>query len=226
MQSECKKKYLDNTKDAIELLNGSKTKVACLAPSFAAEFTDINDYQLLIGMIKKLGFDYVMDVSFGADLVAEEYDKIYNNPKIPRSISTDCPAIVFYVRHYAPESVDILAPVVSPMVATIRVAKKIYGEDISTVFIGPCVAKKAESLEVDTVLTFKELRNLFWQKNITPEKVKPANFDGPIGNKSSLFPRGTPCRDIDDVKVENIIVTAGHNNFKPLRTKKIPTVII
>jgi len=216
--SQSAKKYLDNTNDAIELLNGSKTKVACLAPSFAAEFTDINDYQLLIGMIKKLGFDYVMDVSFGADLVAEEYDKIYNNPKIPRSISTDCPAIVFYVRHYAPESVDILAPVVSPMVATIRVAKKIYGEDISTVFIGPCVAKKAESLEVDTVLTFKELRNLFWQKNITPEKVKPANFDGPIGNKSSLFPinRGKlhAVDRADDVKVENIIVTAGHNNFK------------
>ena len=216
--SQSAKKYVDHTLETKELLNSSGIKVACLAPSFAAEFIEISDYKMLVNMIKQLGFDYVMDVSFGADLVACEYNKIYNNKKIPRSISTDCPAIGFYVRHYYPELVDILAPLVSPMVATVRVAKKLYGEDIQTVFIGPCIAKKAESSEVDIVLTFKELRNLFKQYNLKAEELKKSDFDGPIGNKSSLFPinRGKlhAVGRADDLKVENIIVTSGHDNFK------------
>lgn len=216
--SQSAKQYIDNTNEAKELLNGSNIKVACLAPSFAAEFTEIIDYKLVIGMIKKLGFDYVMDVSFGADLVADEYNKIYNNKNTPRSISTDCPAISFYVRHYHPELVDLLAPIVSPMVAIVRVAKKMYGEDTDTVFIGPCIAKKAESIEVDVVLTFKELRNLFKQNHIEAENTTPSDFDGPKGNKSSLFPinRGKlhALGRADELKVENIIVTSGHDNFK------------
>ncbi|MBP7102521.1 MAG: 4Fe-4S dicluster domain-containing protein [Bacteroidales bacterium] len=216
--SQSAKKYVDHTLETKELLNSSGIKVAFLAPSFAAEFTEIIDYKMLINMIKQLGFDYVMDVSFGADLVAHEYNKIYSNKKTPRSISTDCPAIGFYVRHYYPELVDVLAPLVSPMVATVRVAKKIYGEDVQTVFIGPCIAKKAESSEVDIVLTFKELRNLFKQFNLKADEFKKSDFDGPIGNKSSLFPihRGKlhAVGRADDLKVENIIVTSGHDNFK------------
>ncbi|MDD3280944.1 MAG: [Fe-Fe] hydrogenase large subunit C-terminal domain-containing protein [Bacteroidales bacterium] len=216
--SQSAKKYIDHTLETKELLNTSGIKVACLAPSFAAEFTEIIDYKMLISMIKQLGFDYVMDVSFGADLVAHEYNKIYSNKKTPRSISTDCPAIGFFVRHYYPELVDALAPLVSPMVAMVKVAKKLYGEDIQTVFIGPCIAKKAESSEVDIVLTFKELRNLFKQYNLNAEELKKSDFDGPIGNKSSLFPinRGKlhAVGRADDLKVENIIVTSGHDNFK------------
>ena len=216
--SQNAKQFLDNTKNVIELLNSKRTKVALLAPSFAAEFTEISDYRILIGMIKKLGFDYVCDVSFGADLVANEYNKIYSNPETPRSISTDCPAIVYYVRHYCPELVDLLAPVVSPMVASLRVAKKIFGEDIATVFIGPCIAKKAESLEVDEVLTFKELHRLFNINTIWDNTITPSEFDGPIGNKSSFFPitRGKlhAVDRADDVKDEHLIVTSGHDNFR------------
>ncbi len=216
--SQSAKKYIDHTVETKELLNSSGIKVACLAPSFVAEFTEISDYKLLIGMIKQLGFDYVMDVSFGADLVAREYDKLYNNKETPRSISTDCPSIVFYVRHYFPELVDALSPLVSPMIATVRVAKKLYGEDAKTVFIGPCVAKKAESTEVDIVLTYKELRYLFKQQSTQIDKNKKSDFDGPIGNKSSFFPinRGKlhAVGRADDLKVENIIVASGHDNFK------------
>jgi len=169
-------------------------------------------------MIKQLGFDYVCDVSFGADLIANEYDKIYSNPNTPCSISTDCPAIVYYVRHYCPELVDLLAPVVSPMVAMLRVVQKIYGEDISTVFIGPCIAKKAESMEIDTAITFQELHKLFKLKNVTSDNIVPSEFDGPIGNKSSLFPitRGKlhAVNRADDVKEEHFIVTSGHDNFR------------
>ncbi len=67
----------------------------------------------------------VTEVAFGADMVAVAYKKnLYrqNNPK--GIISSDCPAIVYYVEHYMPELVDNLAPLVSPMVAQSRFLKK------------------------------------------------------------------------------------------------------
>lgn len=216
--SQHAKKFLDNTAEVTEILQGQNLKVACLAPSFAAEFTTIADHEILVGMIKKLGFDHVMEVAFGADLVAAQYDKIYEDRDSSYTISADCPAIVYYVKHYVPELVSSLAPVVSPMVATVRVAKKIYGEDIKTVFIGPCVAKKAESIEVDVVLTFKELRKLFRQQNITRENATPSGFDGPTGNKSTLFPvtRGKlhAIGKLDDLGKDNILVASGRASFR------------
>lgn len=216
--SQSAKKFLDTTEEALAILAGKEIKVACVAPSFAAEFTDIPDHQSLVGMIKKLGFDYVMEVAFGADLIANEYDKIFNDDSIPPTISTDCPAIVYYVKHYVPELVSTLAPVVSPMVATVRVAKKLYGEQVKTVFIGPCVAKKAESTEVNVVLTFKELRKLFRIKSINTQNSTPSEFDGPQGNKAALFPvsRGKlhAINKTDDIGEENILVASGRVNFR------------
>ena len=159
--SQNAKKFLDTTDETLQLLEGAEIKVACVAPSFAVEFDDLPDYKHLVGMIKKLGFNYVLEVAFGADIIANEYNKLFSNENEPITISTDCPATTYYVKHYAPELVPSLAPIVSPMVAIVRVAKKIFGANIKTVFIGPCVAKKAESTEVDVVLTFKELRKLF-----------------------------------------------------------------
>ena len=70
------------------------------------------------------------------------------------------------VRKYYPEMVPNLAPVVSPAIAAGMMVKKIYGEDIKSVFIGPCIDAKDEILAhpgkpVDEVLTFPELRELF-----------------------------------------------------------------
>ncbi|MDL2296616.1 4Fe-4S binding protein [Bacteroidales bacterium OttesenSCG-928-B11] len=216
--SQNAKKFLDNTEDAMELLDMKGVKVACLAPSYVAEFVDIVDYKVLVGMIKKLGFDYVTEVSFGADLIANEYNKMYEDEDCPASISTDCPAIVYYVKHYVPELTNMLAPIVSPMVASVRVAKKLYGDGIKTVFIGPCVAKKAESTEVDIVLTFKELRKLFRVNNIALHNSTPSGFDGPEGNKAALFPvtRGKlhAVNKLDDIGEDNILVASGKGNFR------------
>ena len=216
--SQNAKVFLDNTKDATEVLSGNAIKVACLAPSFPAEFTEIGDYKILIGMMKKLGFNFVVEVAFGADLVANEYKKVLDDKDAPHSISSDCPAIVYYVKHYFPELVHSLAPIVSPMVATARVVKDIYGEEAKTVFIGPCIAKKNESTEIDVVLTFNELRKLFKQAGITPDNVEPSDFDGPKGNKAAIFPvtRGKlhSVNKSDDICEENIIVASGRVNFR------------
>ena len=61
--------------DAVqELLRSEKRVAACIAPSFPAEFMEIEDHKILVGMIRELGFDYVTEVSFGADIVAREYE--------------------------------------------------------------------------------------------------------------------------------------------------------
>ncbi len=55
-----------------DLLASGGDVVACLAPSFPAEFIDMHHTQM-IGMLRKLGFQRVVEVSFGADLVARQY---------------------------------------------------------------------------------------------------------------------------------------------------------
>ena len=216
--SQHAKVFLNTTQDATNILKENGIKVACIAPSFPAEFTEIEDYKVLIGMIKKLGFDYVVEVAFGADLVANEYKKIFDNKNADHTISSDCPAIVYYIKHYYPELTNSLAPVVSPMVAMARVVKKLYGKEAKTVFIGPCIAKKAESSEIDVVLTFIELKKLFLINNIRPEGIEPSEFDGPIGNKAAIFPvsRGKlhSIKKTDDICEENIIVASGRINFR------------
>ena len=71
-------------------------------------------------MIRAIGFKNVFEVSFGADLVADRYKKLVTDSK-DYYISSDCPSIVNYIKHYHTALVDKLAPIVSPMVAMGRV---------------------------------------------------------------------------------------------------------
>lgn len=217
--SQNAKVFLDLKKEVNALLNDKSNKVvALLAPSFPAEFEEVPDYKNLVGMIRKLGFYKVMDVAFGADLVARKYNAILENNKNNSYISSDCPAIVFYIEHYHPNLVKNLSPVASPAVATARLAREIYGNDIKTVFIGPCIAKKAESDEVDEGLTFKEIRDMFVASGITPENTEPSIFDGPESGMGAVFPlsRGLlqNVRKTDDFVEGKIIVDSGKKNFR------------
>ena len=215
--SQKAKVFVDTSQKVFEFLKNEQKTVACLAPSFPAEFYDI-PYKKLIGMIKQLGFDYVVDVSFGADMVTLKYQQYMKEHPTNRTISSDCPAIVYYIRHYHPELVPSLTPICSPMVATSRIVREKYGSNVRVVFIGPCIAKKAESNEVDQIITFKELRNIFEQAYITPETCQEAEFDPPVGGKASIFPvtRGKlyTMNKSDDICEENIIVASGKTHFR------------
>jgi len=205
--------------DAVNELLKSKSKIAaCIAPSFPAEFEEIPDHKMLVGMIRKLGFDYVTEVSFGADIVAREYEKMIKNSDYEGDISSDCPAIVYFIRHYHPDMVSYLAPIASPMVAMTRVMKKKHGGDLKVVFIGPCFAKKAESNEVDEVLTFRELRDMFDILNIRPENTEPSDFDPPHSGKGAIFPisRGLyyTANNQEAIPEERVIIAEGRVNYK------------
>jgi two-component system NtrC family sensor kinase len=215
--SQGAKVFLKTSDRVVRLLDNGMKVIAVVAPSFPAEFTDLPDSNVLVGMIRALGFDHVLEVSFGADLVADRYRKLVEENR-DYFITSDCPSIVSYVKHYHPSMVDRLAPVVSPMVAMSRVVRKKYGGDIKVVFIGPCVAKKAESTEVDEAITFIELRDLFDQYGIKPERIEPSGFDQPVGARGSIFPvtRGLlqTAHINDDTITGNIIAAEGRTDFQ------------
>lgn len=186
--SQGAKVFLNTTEAVHNILQSGQKVAACVAPSFPAEFMEIEDYQLFVGMLRELGFDYVTEVGFGADLVANKYKAIFDDKNHPSVISADCPTIVNYIEKYHPELIDRIAKIASPMVAMSRVVKEKYGEDTSIVFIGPCLSKKAESDEVEEVLTFSELREYFEKRAITPETVQPSDFDPPLAGRGAIFP--------------------------------------
>jgi len=216
--SQGAKVFVDTTHGVYELLKSKQKAVALIAPSFAAEFCDFDDYKIVVGMLRKLGFHLVVEVGFGADLVALEYKKAMDDPEGQTTISSDCPAIAYYVRHYHPELTESLAKIVSPMVAMARIVKHKYGNDVHTVFIGPCIAKKAESSEVDHVITFKELRKMFTKLGIKPSECEPSDFDPPKAGRAAIFPvtRGKlhSINKSDNICSENIIVASGRAQFR------------
>jgi len=215
--SQGAKVFLNTTDRVVKLLENNKDTVAIIAPSFPAEFSDIESYRILAGMIKALGFKHVLEVSFGADLVADRYKKLFEENR-EYYISSDCPSIVNYIKHYHNNLVDKLVPIVSPMVAMSRVVHTKYGSDKKIVFIGPCVAKKAESNEIDEAITFTELRDLFDRFKITPGSVDAFDFDQPQGGRGAIFPvtRGLlqTANINDDAITGNIIAAEGRIDFQ------------
>jgi iron only hydrogenase large subunit-like protein/nitrogen-specific signal transduction histidine kinase len=211
------KVFLETSIVVSELLNSDKMVMAIVAPSFPAEFKELEEPEALAGMIRQLGFDKVIEVSFGADLVAKEYSKLLNNNDGKNYISSDCPAIVRYIEYYYPELANSLAPIVSPMVATARMIRKEYGKDPRIVFIGPCIAKKSESEEVDEAITFKELRSMFEQAGVNTS-MDDKGFDEPVSAKGAIFPisRGLlqTANHKDDICEGNVLVAEGKENFK------------
>ncbi|MBN1339577.1 MAG: 4Fe-4S binding protein [Bacteroidales bacterium] len=216
--SQGAKTYLDSKQQVSELLKSGQRVAAIVAPSFPAEFTEINDYRVFVAMIRRLGFDLVVENAIGADLVAGEYEKIMDTESASPHISSDCPAIVYFIEQYYPQLVGFLAPVASPMVATARILKKKYGDSVQLVFIGPCIAKKAESDELNEVLTFTELRDMFKERGIDPIREEVSGFDPPHPGKGAIFPvsRGMlqTVNKVDDICEGNVVVAEGRVNFR------------
>jgi iron only hydrogenase large subunit-like protein/nitrogen-specific signal transduction histidine kinase len=211
--------------DKVKNLLQSERKVAAIvAPSIAGEFTDISDYHNFVGMIKALGFDYVNEVAFGAELVAQKYKQLLAEKSDHPYISTSCPAIVSLVEKHHPHILNSLAPLISPMVATAKVLKSMHGEALTIVFIGPCIAKKVEAEEkqfnglIDEVISFVELRRMFAEKGLTEHNVAPSDFDPPVAGKGAVFPiSGGMLQSVDleeDFIKGEIVVAEGRHDIQ------------
>jgi signal transduction histidine kinase/iron only hydrogenase large subunit-like protein len=220
--SQGAKRIRSTVHEVTALLRSDAKVAAMIAPSFPASFSDF-DHTILVGMIRQLGFDYVHEVAFGADLVAREYRELLEKHNEIRYIATSCPAIVGFVERYHPSLTGSLAPTVSPMVAMARVLRELHGAEVKCVFIGPCIAKKCEVIdknvdrEVAAATTFKGIQELLDANRITPNNVEPTDFDPPHGDLGALFPisRGMlQAANVDEDLITGEVVAAdGREDF-------------
>ncbi|MBL7125211.1 MAG: histidine kinase [Dehalococcoidales bacterium] len=175
-----------------QLLAQYTNVIVILSASFPAALLKCRPGQL-VAALKKLGFSEVMEDAFGAELVGQEYAQLLSKDKDRLVLSSNCPAVVAYIEKYYPRLIDNLAPIVSPMIAMGRVIKWQHNPEAKVVFIGPCVAKKAEAVDenvtgvIDAVLTFAELKEMFAAKEINPETEEEGQFSGPKPNLGRLF---------------------------------------
>lgn len=143
---------------------------AIVAPSFVAQFgNDVSPVQIKAG-IRRLGFTDVYEVAMAADvLTVLEADEFLERTEAGEKFvitSCCCPAFIKLVEKHRPNVAHLVSDTVSPMIALGRMLKK-REPGCRVVFIGPCLAKRAESKRpeladaIDGVLTYKELASLF-----------------------------------------------------------------
>jgi len=158
--------------------------IAMLAPSFVVDF----NYPSIILQLKELGFDKVVELTFGAKMINREYHKLIENSN-NLIISSVCPGIVDTIKNKYPKYKKNLIAIDSPMIAMAKICKKTYPR-YKIVFISPCNFKKIEAKNseiVDYVIDYKELRELFFKYKIKPKKEK-VYFDKFYNDYTKIYP--------------------------------------
>ncbi|WP_026891848.1 [Fe-Fe] hydrogenase large subunit C-terminal domain-containing protein [Lacrimispora aerotolerans] len=172
---------------ALKAIRGSKGLVyAMIAPAFLGQFTNDVTPGKLRNALKEVGFDGMLEVALFADILtlkeALEFDKNIVNDGDFQLTSCCCPMWIGMIRKVYHQLLPHVPGSVSPMVACANVVKALH-PDAMTVFIGPCLAKKAEAREkdlvgaVDYVLTFQEVKNIFDALGIDPADMEESEKD-------------------------------------------------
>lgn len=159
---------------------------AMIAPAFLGQFDESVTPGKLRSAFKALGFTGMVEVALFADILtlkeALEFDKNILHDNDYQLTSCCCPMWIAMIRKVYHELMPHVPGAVSPMVACGRVIKKLH-PDAVTVFIGPCLAKKAEAREadikdaVDFVLTFQEVQDIFDASDIHPADLPESEKD-------------------------------------------------
>ncbi len=200
------------------LSDPSKTVIVQTAPAVRAALGEefgMEPGTLVTGKmaaaLRRLGFDYVFDTDFAADLtIMEEGTELLGrlnkhlggdkNVKLP-ILTSCCPAWVKFFEHHFPDMTDIPSTARSPQQMFGAIAKtyfadkiKVKREDLVVVSIMPCVAKKYESSrdefavngnpDVDYALTTRELAQLINLTNIDFKSLPNEDFDQPLGEST------------------------------------------
>lgn len=159
---------------------------ALVAPAFLGQFDPEVTPGKLRNALKMLGFDGMIEVALFADILtlkeALEFDKNIQTESDFQLTSCCCPIWIAMIRKIYNELMPHVPGAVSPMIACGRTIKTLH-PDAVTVFIGPCMAKKAEAKEpdiknaVDYVLTFQEIQDAFDAAGIDPKKMVESHRD-------------------------------------------------
>jgi iron only hydrogenase large subunit-like protein len=165
----------------LNLLKGNSKIIAAVAPAIAGQFGVNVNVDKLRTAFKQIGFTDMVEVAFFADMLtlkeAIEFDELVKKENDLMITSCCCPMWVGMVKKVYNTLVKHVSPSISPMIAAGRVLKEL-NPDCKVVFIGPCIAKKGETKapdllgDIDFVLTFTELRDIFETLDIQPFKLQ------------------------------------------------------
>lgn len=192
--------------DAIDSKN--KVTIVQVAPAVRASWGEelgLSHEEATIGKIvdalKRIGFDYVFDTVFSADLTIMEEGSEFiekfkaNKTKKMPMFTSCCPGWIRFIKSQYPHLVSQLSTAKSPQQMFGSVMKTYYAEKIGvkpeniyTVSIMPCIAKKGErnmeifhgeyeGHEVDLVLTTRELNRMIKTAHIDPDTLKDVECD-------------------------------------------------
>lgn len=186
------------TYDRLDVLKEFSYTVALPAPALYSQFNHLDDVNIILAALLKMGFDDVYEVSAAAEIVSDatrEY--IAQHREDLPLISTACPSIVRLIRVRFPNLIDHLLPLKPPIevaagLAVQRAMEKtgLPREKIGIIFISPCPSKVSyvknplcvEKSEVDRVLAIKEVypRLLSYMKEVGSD-VPELALSGKIG---------------------------------------------
>jgi len=195
------------------LADPNKVTIVQVAPAVRvawAEFmeipSEIATTGRMVAALKTMGFDYVFDTNFTADLTIMEEGSEFLQRFTHRGkhrwpmFTSCCPGWVRFLKTQFPAYVDNLSTAKSPQQMFGAVAKSYFAEkigvdpkDIFVVSIMPCSAKKAEAElptmkdacgdpDVDVVLTTREMCRMLRSDLIVPEDLEESEFDSPLGS--------------------------------------------
>ena len=162
----------------------------------------------MVTALKRLGFDYVFDTNFGADLTIMEEGSEFVERFTHREdyawpmFTSCCPGWVRFVKSNYPEFTDNLSTAKSPQQMFGAVVKSYFAEKIGVdphkmkvISIMPCLAKKEEAAleplrdacgdpDVDIVLTTREFVRMVRSDHIQVENLPESAFDSPLGTST------------------------------------------
>lgn len=200
------------------LATPGKTVIVQTAPAVRAALGEEFGYEAgtlvtgkMTAALRQLGFDYVFDTDFAADLtIMEEASELLD--RLQRHLSGDktvrlpiltscCPAWVKFFEHQFPDMLDIPSSAKSPQQMFGAIAKSYYAEklnikreDMIVVSVMPCLAKKYEAgrdefkvdgnPDVDISITTREVARLIKQANINFRELPNEDFDQPLGEST------------------------------------------
>ena len=138
--------------NALEEIKQFKIKAAIPAPALFGQFNNLDDLDYVLTGLRAIGFDYVYEVSRGAELVSEATRQLIHDKKLNLPIiSSACPAVVRLIKIRFPELCDNVMPLLAPMEVAAKMARREIAnmtgapdEEIGVFFITPCPAKVTE----------------------------------------------------------------------------------
>lgn len=225
------KKIRNDVQRVKAAMKAGKQIVASLAPSFTANYNGVG-FSAMKNALLALGFSKVEETAIGATIVKKEYERIVAEGKQNVIISSCCHSVNTLIQKYYPTLIGCLAKVKTPMHAHCQLLKA-ENPGCYTVFIGPCISKKAEAetvakAAVDCVLTYEELSEWMAEEKIVLSAIPDESEPG----RARLFPvSGGILRtmDLDEDKYSYMAIDGADaciNALKDIEENKLSNCFI